>query len=178
MVWEQVKAIDHHLSVPLHNCASIGPCEYVVFLLAVAFNPCVLPFLWAAALMPYPISPQLIFACSSSILLTLVLTLFLKKALGRPRPVYNSTRGSQLLLNFRERETNCSMPSGDSAQAGLFWAFLVLQTGLSLPLGCLCAFGTMFARVFYMCHYWGDTVAGVGLGVMVAWLTSDLVPNL
>ena len=78
MVWEQVKAIDHHLSVPLHNCASIGLCEYVVFLLAVAFNPCILPFLWAAALLPYPISPQLILACYGSILLTLVLTLLLK----------------------------------------------------------------------------------------------------
>jgi len=170
--------MDHSLSVPLHNCPSIGICEYVVFLLAVAFNPCVLPFLWAAALLLFPFSTQLVFTCICSVLLTLVLTLILKKALGRPRPHYNSARGAQLLFNFRGRETNCSMPSGDSAQAGLFWAFLVLHAGLSVPLACMCAFGTMLARVFYMCHYWGDTAVGVTMGVLVSLLLRDFVPSI
>lgn len=178
MAWERAKAIDHSLSVPLHNCPSLGVCEYAVFLLAVAFNPYVLPLLWTAALLIFPISIQLVFTCICSVLLTLVLTLVFKKALGRPRPSYNSVRGSQLLFNFRGLETNCSMPSGDSAQAGLFWTFLVLHAGLSVPVGCICAFGTMFARVFYMCHYWGDTVVGVALGVAVAWLLCDYMPSI
>ena len=65
------------------------------------------------------------------------------------------------------------MPSGDAAQAAMFSQFLLNNFTKSFfmmggPIGsaqmvlCVC-----FARVYFHCHYLGDTMVGVLVGVLL-----------
>ena len=66
------------------------------------------------------------------------------------------------------------MPSGDTTQAAQFMAFvsLYLPNLYELLGGYAFAAGLVFivasARVFYHCHFYGDTIVGAVLGVMIA----------
>ena len=172
-VWALIQTTDLQLSAAVHSSPALGPCEYLVYVFSSVFNPSILPFTWAATFLLLPFSISALWTEIIHILLVLLLTTALKRLLARPRPVYNSLRGSTLIYNFRGRETNYSMPSGDSAQAALYWTFLVLHANCPLPIAGICTFATMFARVFYMCHFWGDTVVGAALGVTVACILSS-----
>lgn len=67
-----------------------------------------------------------------------------------------------------------SHPSGDSAQAGNFAAFLYFFGGGDLTAFLLVTPGVCFSRVFYCCHWIEDTIMGAILGIAVnsflAWL--------
>lgn len=86
-----------------------------------------------------------------------------KYTIRRPRPtiVPNSVRWGK---NLRGSEDGTfSMPSGDSAAAADFCLFISTAFGLQsiwiiVPLVCC-------GRVFYFCHWFGDTFMGVLLGV-------------
>src|SRR5688572_291795 len=96
----------------------------------------------------------------------------MKKITNRIRPT--PPEKSRRYFNLRALENNCSMPSGDTAQAALFAFFLKYEfPDLYLQLGgnsfawkwiSLVA----FARVFHHCHFFGDTIIGALLGYLVA----------
>lgn len=59
-----------------------------------------------------------------------------------------------------------SFPSGDTAQAGNFALFLFFFFSARWAL-CTILPGVAFARVFYVCHWWEDTLMGLVLGFLV-----------
>lgn len=108
-----------------------------------------------------------------SIIISLGITLTLKKLFKRKRPEGLEYRFKTLKL--RSKELNHAMPSGDSLQSGNFSAFVVLfivYQNLWWPytLGyCLIVLLfqllIMLSRVYYLCHFVGDTIVGMFLGV-------------
>ncbi len=88
-----------------------------------------------------------------------VLTLLLKSFLKRKRPTKHGSRKIQL----RWMESNFSLPSGDTYQAGClaYFLFLYVKTELVFALPILVG----FARVYFGFHWIGDTVVGGLLGV-------------
>lgn len=94
----------------------------------------------------------------------LILTKYMKKWLRRNRPpaltIYR-------VRNIRGKELDCSFPSGDTGQAGIFVFFMLFNMpdvvaqfplqGLFLVLLLL---NVAFARVFFQCHFIGDTIGG------------------
>jgi membrane-associated phospholipid phosphatase len=95
---------------------------------------------------------------------TLGITTVLKRAIGRIRPAPHVL--PPRLFNLRSLEKNHSMPSGDSAQAGMFLMMLALGTGQ--PAWLLAVPATMFGRCYFGCHWIGDTIAGSTMGAAVA----------
>ena len=74
-----------------------------------------------------------------------------------------------------------SFPSGDAAQAANLTFFLLLRpvgmpSVLKLILVAQLWPGVAFARVFYLCHFIEDTIAGllVGFVVQIVFLAADL----
>lgn len=87
----------------------------------------------------------------------------MKLVTKRIRPQRNPK--TSRLNNLRASENGTySMPSGDSAQAALFCFLYATLLGLPevyiiLPFVCL-------GRVYYQCHWLGDTVVGVFVGTL------------
>lgn len=80
------------------------------------------------------------------------------------------------MFNLRSLEKNNAMPSGDSAQSALFCTLLALQFGqprllLGIP-------ATMFGRVYFGCHWIGDTMVGASIGAVIALTVHTLFDSL
>ena len=107
------------------------------------------------------------------VLVSLVVTVILKKTLNRERPpIKNVSR----LLNLRWNEHNGSIPSGDTLQCALFAGFMWLNytfTGSQMILQWMLIFVLIplvaFSRVYFHCHWIGDTIIGavIGLGLSI-----------
>ena len=98
------------------------------------------------------------------ILFTLVITTVSKRILKRERP---KIHGIPRMCNLRKNETNKSMPSGDTAQATLFAFYILFALNLTAwPLFIIPMVAT--ARVFYQCHWIGDTFGGIFAGILGA----------
>ena len=95
-----------------------------------------------------------------------VLTGILKYSLKRPRPEIN--KNVKRKYNFRNKETNFSMPSGDSMQAANF-AIICLFYLFGNYIGFIIIPLVMFARIFYFCHYLFDTIVGAIVGLSVSY---------
>ena len=68
--------------------------------------------------------------------------------------------------NCRSRESNCSMPSGDSMQCASFAVLLVCYFGNFF--GFVLIPFVMFSRVFYFCHFIMDTIIGTLIGLIIS----------
>ncbi|CAG9326545.1 unnamed protein product [Blepharisma stoltei] len=145
-----------------------GVFQYIMALFASAFNNKQALLLWGCVLWYLPLNPASIFACVGLPALTLILTLISKKVISRPRPEACSKRTEILKYNLRGIEKNHSMPSGDSAQAALFWSFLHLNFEFPLWVCFIMTVSTMFSRIYYMCHFPSDTIIGAILGTSLA----------
>ena len=104
-------------------------------------------------------------------LATLALVLISKKFFARPRPPVPSA--ARRMIDLRSKETNCSWPSGDAAQAALFACFVSYNFpyfGTALGTSALLKFIGMVSigRVFHHCHFFGDTIGGAVMGFSVA----------
>ena len=111
-------------------------------------------------------------SCSPLCPLSVVTAAFVdtvKAVFGRPRPKVLAHR----VVNVRALVSNHAMPSGDSAQAGVWACMLCSACGSVVPVMLIPA--TMFARVFYGAHWFGDTVVGAGAGVTVFYLCRGLL---
>ena len=93
----------------------------------------------------------------------MVIGLALKKILGRPRPVLINPRE----VNLRSKENNCSLPSGDTLFSAALTTLLYTRhhMGFAFMLIPLVA----FARIYYQCHWIGDTVFGAALGIFYGY---------
>ena len=99
------------------------------------------------------------------VLVTLMITLVTKSIFKRPRP--NIKENVKRIFNCRNKETNYSMPSGDSMQSANFAILTLFYLGNFF--GFILIPFVMFARIFYFCHYILDTVIGTLIGLCVSW---------
>ena len=77
----------------------------------------------------------------------------------RPRTRSDTTR----LSDLRGKETGTyAMPSGDSSAAAVFCFLIAIELGL--PLVYILMPLVMLGRVYYQCHWIGDTVVGLFVG--------------
>ena len=89
----------------------------------------------------------------------------LKYMIKRPRPILRED--TKRLSNLRRFENGTySLPSGDSGAAAVFcyiiyFCFQAPLIFLILPLVCL-------GRVYYHCHWIGDTLIGSTIGIFTA----------
>ena len=107
-----------------------------------------------------------------------VLTGILKYSLKRPRPEINENVKRK--YNFRNKEKNFSMPSGDSMQAANFaiiCLFYLFGNYIGL-IGFIIIPFVMFARIFYFCHYLFDTIVGAMIGLSVSYCLVLLLKQL
>ena len=97
--------------------------------------------------------------------LIFILSTILKYIIKRPRPDIN--KNAKRLYNLRKKEKNFSMPSGDSMQAANFAIIALFYFNVSY-LGFIVVPFVMFARIFYFCHYFFDTLIGAFIGGCVS----------
>ena len=98
--------------------------------------------------------------------LIFILSTILKYIIKRPRPDIN--KNAKRLYNLRKKEKNFSMPSGDSMQAANFAIIALFYFNVSY-LGFIVVPFVMFARIFYFCHYFFDTLIGALIGGFVSF---------
>lgn len=113
-----------------------------------------------------------------SILTCVAFTLTMKKMTKRKRPaLLAKTRKSSF---FRKKESNNAMPSGDSMQAANFIFFLMKyfyenEFGYSFYFfACLFVVFVCLSRVYFMCHYFTDTLVGSTIGFIIPLLISEI----
>lgn len=152
---------DQALSSLVHSLV-FGAGDFLVFFPAFIFSAFSIPLVLLALyfLLPFATWTRLLLSC----LVTLFLTTILKFSIGRFRPAPHVIAARK--INLRSLENNHAMPSGDSAQAGVFCVALALawqQPLILLAIPCTC-----FGRVFFGCHWIGDTIVGSAMGAMVS----------
>ena len=110
-------------------------------------------------------------------LLAMVLcTQVLKYTIRRQRP--STIPGTYRLVDMRSCEDGTfSMPSGDSSAAAVFCCLVAYE--MQAPLVYIILPLVMAGRVYYQCHWFGDTIAGVFIGtfwgiVFIAYFNSML----
>jgi hypothetical protein len=153
---------DQTVSTPVHSLPSPLLLEAVVLVPALLFSAYAVPVLLALAFAFLP--PPFALLCGGGCILTLGLTTFLKRYFRRIRPGLHAAAHRR--FNIRSWEKASAMPSGDSAQAALWctlaaWRFDEPRILLLIPC-------TQFGRVFFACHWWGDTFVGAALGYAMA----------
>mmetsp|Transcript_119459 Transcript_119459/g.273702 ORF Transcript_119459/g.273702 Transcript_119459/m.273702 type:complete len:181 (-) Transcript_119459:17-559(-) len=97
------------------------------------------------------------------VLATLLSTSGMKRVTNRERPRLEHIGLRK--VSIRGMETNKSFPSGDSAQACLFFCFLAAFTGKLWV--CFGIPAVMFARVYFGFHFIADTVFGAWVGFLI-----------
>ena len=111
-----------------------------------------------------------------------IIVVMTKKYFRRHRPVVTKIMPKRY-FNLRGKEIDCSWPSGDTAQSSIFVMFiwqnfhdLVLRVpgGWGWTLLFLVVIHAAFGRIFFHCHYIGDTIGGFLVGWSVAHINSFL----
>ena len=99
----------------------------------------------------------------------------LKKHFKRPRPSVKNL--PKRLFNIRSNEIDCSWPSGDTAQASIFAIYILLIQPFifeKIPGGqfalAIWILHVAFGRIYFHCHYIGDTIGGF----IVAWFVAHV----
>ncbi len=157
---------DKYVSKYIHSTELNKNIEIIVYCLARMFNPdivvCyfILMSIFSYNNLHFVLKPIL------HTLLSLLVSLIIKKLIARPRPQKFDTNR---LYDLRQHEKNFSMPSGDSLQAANF--AIILFVYYNTFIGFLFIPLVMYARIFYFCHYILDTVAGCTLGILVSYIT-------
>ena len=116
-----------------------------------------------------------------TVFLMLLTTRTLKKRFGRDRPI-GPKKGEPTyrMVNLRGRENNHSFPSGDAAQGSNWICFLAINFPAiferlgGTKFGVIYVLLVMTARVYYHCHFWGDTIFGAALGPLINTLTGTI----
>ena len=93
----------------------------------------------------------------------------MKRLTKRPRPTLPEAKEKELTFNFRSAEKNFSMPSGDTMQSATFWSAMVAKGLIHPPTAILMVTCTSISRVYYCCHYFGDTIIGAIIGGVVGY---------
>jgi membrane-associated phospholipid phosphatase len=163
------EVFDQQISARIHSLI-LNPCginlEPLVLVPALLFSAWSIPILLPLAVFLAP-SPETRISLILGSPLTLAFTSRMKHWTRRIRPGIHAVAHRQFKIRSWER-TN-AMPSGDSAQAALWCVLLARAMGgghswaLLLVVPC-----TMFARVYFGCHWVGDTLVGAAVGAGMA----------
>ena len=137
--------------------------ELLLFIAARLYNPeCVTIYF---IIMFYYTNLIFILKPLTHVIICLLITLIMKHIIKRIRPnLYNNIKRR---YNLRDRETNCSMPSGDSMQAANFAIIFYCYYGKIF--GFFLIIPVMISRIFFCCHYIMDTIVGVLIGFIVSF---------
>ena len=165
----QIDYYDKFFSNYIHEIEVNMWLEKVIYIFARIFNTdLIILFYVLLFLYQYIVNKNEFFVIKPLIhvFIIFVLTGILKYTIKRPRPEINEKVKRK--YNVRKKETNHSMPSGDSMQAGNF-AIIILFYFKSYYGFIIIPF-VMFARIFYFCHYILDTVVGAIIGIGVSYI--------
>jgi membrane-associated phospholipid phosphatase len=155
-----------------------GIMEYLIAVFSLTFNNEIIFFGYNLALLSAPWSIKNWVLCAILAPTGLGITFVLKKVISRPRPFIYPQRSKSLIFDFRGAEKNHSMPSGDSIQSSIFWTMLWHFNVVPLWISFVMAGMTMLGRIYYMCHYPTDTIAGALIGISIFFLTHTLIDRL
>jgi len=197
-VLESLDSIDKSVSSLVHR-AQVGMGEIIILPFALIFNPPGIAML-SVAMYNFLVfieaqhaekerpknedQMQLLINYLLHVIVLVLVTTITKRLGARPRPddptCCDKNARNARYINLRHHETNCSMPSGDTAQSAIFVTFLSFY----LPAFWQFLGGTKFsikwvmciafARIFYHCHYVGDTIIGAALGASVAFVLHSM----
>ena len=110
---------------------------------------------------------------------TFVTVVMFKKTFRRPRPALKNP--PYRIKNLRGNEIDCSWPSGDTAQAMHLATYLTMNMPFVLdkiPFGrvliVLWVLQVAFCRVFFHCHYIGDTIGGASVAFFVGLINTAI----
>lgn len=167
---KKLDLFDKNISNHIHSLELNAEFEYIVYIFARLFNPDMMSIFYMFVFLYHAIIHKnyyFIIKPAIHIFSVLILSDILKAFFKRPRPEINLN--VKRLFNLRKKEKNFSMPSGDSIQAANFAIIAMFYFKVSF-LGFLVIPFVMFARIFYFCHYFFDTLVGalVGGGVSLA----------
>ena len=173
-IFTQLDYYDKYFSNYIHGMEVNIWLERLIYIFARIFNPdLTIIFYILLFLYKYFTKGLLFFILKPLIhvLAILIITVVLKYIIKRPRPEVNVLVKRR--YNVRKKETNYSMPSGDSMQAGNFSIITLFY--FNSYYGFLLMPFVMFARIFYFCHYLFDTIIGVLIGMGVSYFLAFLL---
>lgn len=170
---EKLDKFDKEFSKKIHDFTLPKNVEYIVYIFARMFNPDLITSYLVIILSYKSLNnePYFVLKPIISTVASLVFSLVLKKFLGRPRP--EPSKISTRMIDLRKHEKNCSMPSGDSIQAGNWAVLIYLYSGFDI--GFLIVPFVMFARIYYYCHYLFDTIVGALLGSFISLIVNIII---
>ena len=94
----------------------------------------------------------------------------MKYSLRRERPTLRSD--TTRLSDLRAKEVGTyAMPSADSAAAAIFCFLITVE--LKMPLVYILLPLVMLGRVYYQCHWVGDTLVGFLLGTFISFVVTN-----
>ena len=164
----KIDTLDKKISNYIHTLELNIILENIIYIFGRLFNPDIMIIFYLSVLFyQMIINKNYFYIIKPLIHLTaaLILTMILKYSFKRPRPEINSK--VKRLHNLRIKEKNFSMPSGDSMQAANFAIVALFYFHISF-LGFLIIPFVMFARIFYFCHYFFDTLVGALIGGVIS----------
>lgn len=151
----------------------------ILFPFAIFFNPNLFIIFIGFISWLYDFKKTVILLYIVSIIVAVIITLSLKKFFDRKRPeIIIGLKKSQL---FRKKESNCSMPSGDAMQSAVFATYIInfmINNNYSLYneiIMLLFVIVVSFSRVFFLCHYLGDTLVGIIIGFFIGYITVGII---
>ena len=160
----KIDTLDKKISNYIHTLELNIILENIIYIFGRLFNPDIMTIFYLSVLFYQMIINKNYFYIIKPLIhltVALILTMILKYSFKRPRPEINSK--VKRLHNLRIKEKNFSMPSGDSMQAANFAIVALFYFHISF-LGFLIIPFVMFARIFYFCHYFFDTLVGALIG--------------
>ena len=160
----KIDTLDKKISNYIHTLELNKILENIIYIFGRLFNPDIMTIFYLSVLFYQMIINKNYFYIIKPLIhltVALILTMILKYSFKRPRPEINSK--VKRLHNLRIKEKNFSMPSGDSMQAANFAIVALFYFHISF-LGFLIIPFVMFARIFYFCHYFFDTLVGALIG--------------
>ena len=175
---QYLDSLDKKLSKPLQTYRPKFPIECVFYVFARLFNVDTVIIYFVITLI-YSIYKYkhgyLVLYPIIHVLSGLLISLSLKKIIGRKRPKLKVYR----YFRIREKYNDGSMPSGDSIQAGVFSAMIIMYFKSKYRYFAVLFMPTvMSGRVFFCCHYWLDTVVGAILGFSISVLDYFLISSI
>jgi membrane-associated phospholipid phosphatase len=160
--FSKITNFDKKYSEIIHKTEVNIITEFFLFISARLYNPeCVLIYF---IIMFYYSNFIFILKPLTHVIICLLITILMKHYTKRIRPkLYENIKRR---FNVRDREKNCSMPSGDSMQAANFSIIFYCYFGKIF--GFFLIIPVMISRIFFCCHYIMDTIVGVIIGFSVS----------
>ena len=167
---------DKKISMPLHSFSPSFEIECIFYCFARLFNiDTIIIYLLSTIIYFYVRNKNAYMALIPicHVICGALFTMVTKSTIKRPRPILSTNR------YFKLKESNHSMPSGDSLQAGIFATMIILyNTSVYRFLGILLIPAAILGRIFYNLHYWFDCLIGAASGIIISIVTYDVINKL